>query len=202
MRLTNTTDFPNHFLRRMVSWCCKQLDLPVRDVKAANFANSRSAWGGRAYLRQRRISTRIGKASDFPATARQPGSKVTETIADRLECLVKVTAHELAHLDNYKHGSTTRLRGGHGGGEGRTQAMAFAVLRAFREQREQLVAEWSAEPKQREIKTKLSRQEQNAQRAAKNLAAWERKMKLAKTKVSKYRKQVRYYERVAATRAD
>ena len=75
------------------------------------------------------------------------------------------------------------------------------VLRTFRESRESLLAEWNTPPKQRESKPKPSRQERNAVRAASNLAAWERKLKLAKTKVSKYRKQVRYYERVAASRA-
>ena len=37
--------------------------------------------------------------------------------------------------------------------------------------------------------------ERRAKAAAENLKRWERKLKLAKTKVAKYRKRCRYYER-------
>jgi hypothetical protein len=39
MKLFNTTDFPDYFLRRMVSWCCKQLDMPVGKLFSATFRN-------------------------------------------------------------------------------------------------------------------------------------------------------------------
>lgn len=49
MRLVNTTDFPNYFLRRMVSWCCKQLDFSVRKINGV-VAVSRKRIGTRDAL--------------------------------------------------------------------------------------------------------------------------------------------------------
>lgn len=61
MKLINTTDYPDYFLRRMVSWCCKEIGLPVRYVIEARFGVSRSQRGGRAYLWKRKIGVRVGK---------------------------------------------------------------------------------------------------------------------------------------------
>jgi hypothetical protein len=206
MKLRNSTTWPDHFLRRMTAWCCDQLDMPRSYVLAAQFANSRSKWGGLAYLRQRRMGVRVSaKESDFPETARQPGSDATELLADRLECLIKVTAHELAHHDQYRLEHAERVsnrtrRGGWGGSEGRTQALAFQVLRAFRANREALLAEWSVPPAERQAKPKASIQEKRAAKAQADLDRWQRKAKLAATKIRKLKARVRYYDRVAACR--
>lgn len=50
MRLKNTTDWPDYFLRRLVSWCCRQLDLPGHFVREAKFRNRTSGrYSGHAY---------------------------------------------------------------------------------------------------------------------------------------------------------
>lgn len=59
MELRNSTDFADHFLRRMVSWCCKQLDLPAKACQCAVFTNTRDAYRGRAWSHGR-ILVRIG----------------------------------------------------------------------------------------------------------------------------------------------
>jgi ABC-type Fe3+-hydroxamate transport system substrate-binding protein len=73
-------------------------------------------------------------------------------------------------------------------------------LLAFRESRETLLADWLREKPQRPAKPKPSVVDRRAERAAELLAAWERRLKMAKTKVSKYRRKVNYYGAVAARR--
>lgn len=107
---------------------------------------------------------------------------------DRLAALVAVTAHELSHL-----------LPGVGSGERRTRHEERKAVEAFEAERESLLEEWS-KPTARVEKPKKSRQEVNADRNAKLLAQWERKLKIAKTKVAKYRRKRRYYERAAASK--
>ena len=56
MKLINTTDFPDAFLRRMISWVCKELEHPVRKINQAKYRNrwgdwrtSGHAWWGRRW---------------------------------------------------------------------------------------------------------------------------------------------------------
>jgi hypothetical protein len=73
-------------------------------------------------------------------------------------------------------------------------------LLAFRESRDTLLAEWLREKPQRPAKAKPSIVDRRAERAAKLLSRWERRLKMAKTKVTKYRRKVNYYGAVAARR--
>lgn len=201
MRLKNTTNFPDCMLRRMVSWCCKELGLPVRRVMSAEFRQRRvQRFSGLAY--RRRIIVSVAPDSFFPWTDNgiSPGlirSGIVRTLADRTECLVNITAHELRHLVAYVDVERTRRRTTPGSSERYTERDAQVVLNAFRANREALLTEWNVTPI-REAKPKPTRQQQNEAKAREALARWERKAKLAKTKVAAYRKLVRYYDRVAA----
>lgn len=254
MKLKNTTDWPDHFLRRMVAWCCRELDVPASYLRLATFTKYRGSFRGRAWHRSRRILIRIGadgheqktarfllngqpivdgvfskiKSANmpvrdaikqlekdgqlqtsiglftrheeskweayYPRTCKYPGrvNAPTFQIADRTEALLHVTAHEVAHHARWQ--DTFRNR------EARVDGMTLPLLEKFRANRESLLAEWSVEPKQRSV-IALTRQQKNDAKARKMLATWERKLKLAKTKVVAYRRKVRYYDRVAATRA-
>lgn len=203
MKLRNTTDFPDYFLRRLVSWCCRELELPASKVRQVTFANSRGAYGGCAYLGNLSVGVRIGPPGYFPCKTAKHYDGLQETLVDRTEGLVAVTAHELAHLEQYRRRTTTR-RGGFGGSERLTDAMAFRCLRAFREQRDSLLAEWSEPPAVRPAKPKPSVVEQRAAKIDADLARWNRKLKLAQTKIRKLKKRAAYYSRklgVAATSA-
>lgn len=191
MKIKNSTDWPNHFLRRMTAWCCRQLKLPVGYITECRFAVSRSDYGGLCY--GRRIGVRVGKLVVFPCH-----NIYGNDYRDRLEILVGVTAHELAHSMAFREKGRTR-RGGYGGSERRTEFLAQQVLEAFRGNRDGLLVCWSSEP-QKKTKPEPTRQELNDAKTRKQLATWERKLKLAKTKVAAYRRKVRYYDRVAATR--
>jgi hypothetical protein len=211
MKLTNTTRWPDRFLRRLISWCCRELELPVRQIIGARFGKRRGGrWSGRAFG-TRRILVRIGDAVTYPTASvyTQQHGAVVFTADDPHELLIKITAHELAHC-KYPPRSSRR------GYEQSIDAHAFHVLRAFREQRAELLALWnagsvatapagaveSAAARQAVAKRKPHIVTKRAAKAAADLARWERKFKLAKTKLRKLRARVKYYEsKTAATRS-
>lgn len=39
MKIKNTTDWPDYFLRRLVAWCCRELQMPARNIREAVFRN-------------------------------------------------------------------------------------------------------------------------------------------------------------------
>lgn len=188
MKLTNSTDFAPHFLRRMVSWICKEFDLPVRMVKGAEFKKyTNAAYRGLAWRGNIRVN--IGPADRFPSKAWNYNGGMVPACVDRIEGLVSITAHELWHLVQFRERVTRR------GMERRAVFVQREVLDKFRGERATLLAAWELPPKVRPGKPKLTRKEANAKRAAESLARWERKMKTAKTKVAKLKATVRRYER-------
>ena len=185
MRVTSTIpDFPAHAYRRIVVWCCRQFDLPARQLRLATLARSRGRlWGGLAHS-TRRVGVRI-----------RP-----ERLADPLLTLVRITAHEIAHVYQGVEGSKTRRGGGWGGSEKTTEWFAWQLAVAFQENREQLMAEWFAPVVARPQRLVASIQERRADKTADMLTRWERKLKLAKTKVQAYRRKTNYYAKQAAKR--
>lgn len=196
MRLRNSTDFSDRFLRRLVSWCAKMAELPPSKVRAAQFTTTRAAYRGRAWWSMR-ILVRIGDAKHFPVNGKYPGLvRAPEyVLADRIEALVHITAHEIEHLYDYHEGiRITR--------EGQVDFRALKTLEAFRENRDALLAEWSA-PTAIDLAPKkptTSVVDARAKKALADLQRWETRLRLAKTKVSKYRARVRYYERKSAAK--
>ena len=65
MRLKNSTDFDDRFLRRLFGWCCRQLELPAGKVREVAVTNCRRAWRG-CYLGGACVLLRIGPADSFP----------------------------------------------------------------------------------------------------------------------------------------
>lgn len=197
MRLRNSTDWPDHFLRRMVSWCCRQIGYPPSKVREVQFRNrTRRCYSGRAYG-SRRIVCSVGPASAFPvAPDNRPGMD-GEIIADRLEALIAITAHELRHLWQYANGKSRTLDA-----ERRTEHDArwheVRTLRAFRHSRELLLIDWSHEPASHQSKPKPPVQERRAAKAQADLDRWLRKLKLAQTKVRKLKRRVTYYDKAIA----
>src|SRR3990167_7912559 len=109
MKLVNSTDFDNRFLRRMVTWCCRQVGYKVGRVRSVQFRNrTKRAYSGRAHG-DRCIVVSVGPAELFPTAPDSRPGIVGMILADRLEALVTVTAHELAHLCQYRDGRSGRL---------------------------------------------------------------------------------------------
>jgi len=189
MTLKNSTTWPNWFLRRMISWCCQELELPVSKVKGTVFRNSRSSWSGCARY-WRGITVCVGSADCFPRKNRGGA-----TINDRDEALVWVTAHELAHLLQHQANSHTRLRGGWGGAESATDWHALPILAKFQAARNTLLAQWLTPPVARLRGPELTLTERRARKAVADLSRWQRRLKLAQTKVRKLRTRVNYYQK-------
>jgi hypothetical protein len=193
VKLKNTTDWPDWFLRRMIRWCAKHVELPPKALRSAQFRRrttcSYSGCGGSG-----RITVSIGPASKFPVEEHKvdgyPG--MCPRIADPTEALVAITAHELTHVREMAKRVSRMLS------ERQTMYEERRLLRMFQEDRERLLAEWSEPPAERPAKPKASVQEKRAAKAQAALANWQRKLRLAQTKVKQYKKRVRYYETVAA----
>ena len=196
MKIVNTTDFSDLFLRRLVSWCCRQIELPVNYMARATFRNKADGYSGRGGGLS--IIVSIGRTG-FPYGPDTRDGMDNETYADRLECLVAITAHELEHCRQGNEGRmhTLRMRRRL---EPMTRAVEVRVLRAFRADREALLAAWNLAPPVRPRKPKPTAEERNEAKAREALARWERKLKLAKTKVTGYRRKVSRYDRQAASR--
>lgn len=197
MKVTSSLEqWPVHACRRLIAWGCRQLDLPVRYVKVAEFCNSRIAWSGRAYYRPRLIVVRVGSDDRFPCPTKRHNGGLQETVADPIEACVLLTAHELAHMMQFREGLMSRAGGKRrGGSERNTDWEAFRVLNLFRADRERLLAEWHAVPVVSVTPPRSSVVEQRSAKAQVMLANWQRRLKIAQTKVQKYKAKVRYYER-------
>lgn len=188
MKLQNSTDFSDLFLRRMLAWVCRSVELPARSIRRAQFTTTLAAFRGRAWSSMR-LLVRIGDARHYPVVDHKYPGRVnapTYSLADRIEALVHVTAHECEHLlDFYEYRSTIR--------EGSTEVRALVTLERFRAHREVLLAEWSEPGRERAPRPSIV--ERRAVLAAERLEYWQTRLKIATGKVRKYRKTVAYYER-------
>jgi hypothetical protein len=186
MKLKNTTDYPDHFLRRMVAWCCKQLECPPSIIREAAFRNRSDRYtSGHAYWAGRgRFVVSSGKLA-----------------ADRVKDLVGVTAHEIFHLLADSRGIRTRRHGkSSGSSERQTNWHQHKVEALFVDKRETILGAWYAEPAARPAQPKPSVQDQRAAKAQAALDRWQRKLKLAQTKVRKLKQRAAYYEKVIAAK--
>lgn len=172
-------EFPDHVYRRVVSWCCREIGLPVGKLSRATLAKSRNKYGGLAqyYYRDGTIGVRV----------------TPSRLYDPLLCLVRVTAHEVAHVHLYVSRSTNNERS--------AEWFSWQVAVAFQADREQLTAEWFIPVRERAKQPIVSMVQKRADKATAMLAKWERKAKLAKTKVQQYRRKVNYYAKTAAKRS-
>lgn len=201
MKFKNSTDFSDRFLRRMLSWVCREVGYPLRRIRDVEFGNRQTAaYSGRAWY-SRRILVRVGPEPQFPKRETRPGTNY-KWLVDRTEALVVVTAHEVAHLLQYSDGRIHKLNDDRRC-ERDARWQESRVLLAFRDARETLLAEWSDEP---EVESKpkpaaKSKQEKNAEKADAKLREWQRKLKLAQTKVRQYKAKVKRYERLGVLAA-
>lgn len=212
---TNTSELSTPFLKAMLKWCMREVgvpDHPRYPLKGkfldVSFKRSRrhAIYGWADYGRNT-VEVWIGPENLFPVNLGHRRAYRTEFIqtvmCDRFEAIVNVTAHGLAHHQLHRR----RLRNPEAApnNERNAETIARGVLQAFRENRATLLASWPShvpQAKPAAIAVKLDAVEARRKRAMENelkahaqLAKWERKLKLAKTKIAKYQKRVRYYEK-------
>jgi len=206
---TKHPGYPSHVVRRAARWAAKHLGMEGKVLRTltveVGYRRGRSnGWGGWYHYLGGRIQVllpKMGSDKYYPASMannraeREAGREAN----DEWELFVAILAHELEHARAYAVARDweERARLNY---EPRVRAIDWRALLAFREARETLLADWLREKPQRAAKPKPSVVDLRGERAATLLAQWERKLKMAKTKVSKYRRKVNYYGAVAARR--
>jgi hypothetical protein len=200
MNLTNSTEYPDYMIRRMVSWTCRELGMPAKAIRTATFGNARNFFQGWARLHTGNIWVRVSArpTSVWPHEYKGRFGLPGFLIADRLECFVLLTAHECEHIHQHIRGAgqtsdenSVRIE--------RLCDIAMArVLDTFRANRAELESQWRAEPVRESraaLRAPASIVETRAAHAAAMLDKWERKLARAKTAVAKWNRTVKYYEK-------
>jgi hypothetical protein len=206
--MTKHPGYPSHVVRRATRWAAKQVGLDGKVLRSLNIEvgyrkaarwKDGDAWGGWYKHGKRLVQVLLGRNIRYPTPVGHNRSEADRFASDEWEVFVMVLAHELEHARCYAaardYVERKRLNS-----EPRVRAIHWRTLLAFREARETLLADWLREQPQRPAKPKPSVVDRRAERAATLLAQWERKFKMAKTKVAKYRRKVNYYGAAAARR--
>lgn len=173
-----TSELPNcdkFFLRRMVGWCAKELDIQCKSIVSAEFDICKSIYSGRHQTRGS-FKVSIGSDNSYPITNKK------QVFADEIELLVWLSGWMV-------RGVAAKPK------KQLCNAAAAWCLKEFSNNRAKLVFDWCKPEKIKEKAEPLSLIETRKKKVERALAGWEKKMKLAKTKVAKYRKKLAYYEK-------
>lgn len=197
MKLKNTSQVPDRVLRRMIAWVCRKYGLPVRKIQQVEASSCNGGIKGR-------VSHHDGKRWNLSLS-------ICRDIRDANRDLVYTVTWYIAHIQG-------RIETGTWVRQGSASREARNMSNEFQRQESSLLNEWHKPDLREPVKTvevgqiltpeellvsmktrktpkKKTRKQTNAERAAKNLKNWERKLKLASTKVKKYRHQVKRYQR-------
>lgn len=213
MKIQNTSDYPTPMLRKMIAWICKQHGMPakwLKNVKATktNWWYRGRAWHSRILIRINKKQAGYPKEHTYGGRSAENGWPVIQ-MNDAIDALVMIAAHEIFHVmenhtGKFKYSGSDRTKT-----EKRTEWETKRVLKIFQDNREQLLAEWMPAktpvpvtvvypvpaaaadfaPPTNAVVIKLR------DKAKAMLEKWMRKMRMAKTKVAKYQRQVLYYEK-------
>lgn len=205
---TKHPTYPSHVVRRATAWAAKRIGLEGKHRKPltievgycpTTIRRGGDTWRGIYRHSKRLVRVNLGRDIEYPSLVGHNRSEEGRYANDEWEVFIHLLAHELEHARCYavSQSGEERARLNH---EPRVRAIDWRVLLAFREARETLLAEWTRPLAERPAKPKPSIVDRRAERAAKQLAAWERRLKMAKTKVTKYRRKVGYYGKAAAKR--
>ena len=197
MKIQNSTNWSEPFLRKMVAWCARQVGAKIKWIPPIKFHNAERGWSGRGGPTRVRVGISPNEKFSYTnTTGYRYGGVVIPDLADRIETLIAVTAHELRHVQQYAKKRILTLRK-YKTVESDAMQAEIAALKEFRANRETLLAEWGAAPAEtpKAKPTAAGVIERRAAKAADDLKRWQKKLKTAANKVKKYRARVRYYER-------
>lgn len=142
----NTTDIPNHFVKKMMSWVCRQVEISPKEVRYMNLKNTKFSFSGTAW-RSGCVVLRVGPESRYP-TRPYYHNGVPHWFENRIQGLVFVAAHEAVHLWQFQRERKAWHRPKRDADrERQPDSIAVRVLLEFMKQEEELVTEWSVEPK-------------------------------------------------------
>jgi hypothetical protein len=125
----------------MISWICRQFGFSVRKISEAKFRNRRDGFtsgsafwwlgGGRIVVSTGVVSTGVSKI----------GRYCVQDDNQRINELVRVTAHEIFHIYAHSIGLNTRRKHG-GSNEKQTRWHDRWILKKFVENRDWLLDDW------------------------------------------------------------
>lgn len=199
MKITDTTGhYSDRFIKKLIQFCCKTLGMPANWITRVDFRGrtdgyvcGRAWWGGR-------ILIRFDKTNNGPHhwTRRV----VDVQCPDLISTIVFVAAHECQHVMNYNDGSHNKLTKARDLEPHCDRRGKFVMLK-FLEKREALLKEWTGEPTilQETVVVEEVKPEPSPKllKAQADLARWQKKLKLAKTKVKKYERKLKYHQKKA-----
>jgi hypothetical protein len=145
MEIVNSIGWRTGWLRRVVAYCCRELGYPSdRMVKATFRKAGRSRYRGWADLRRREVRVKINPANPYPIHSNSHRGLASTPLVDAVEVLVKLVAHEVAHLERWERCTRAmRARGERDTHlERDTEWLARSVLDEFRADRERLLSGW------------------------------------------------------------
>ncbi len=188
MKLTNTTHLPDRYYRKMISWICKHYEYPVRWLVSAQIGTTTKWLFSGARGGYRGIRFKINFNEKFPVNhtyaGRDPKLGWPLFVLNDVDDLIfMLAAHELYHCVQTKKKISM--------GEKDTDRQAKRAYDEFQKVKNTLLADWkrTKEVKPQDIKS------ERAAKAEADLKRWERKAKLAKTKVALYKRKVAYYQK-------
>jgi hypothetical protein len=145
MKIKTTIGWNAGWLRKVVAYCCRQLDYDPGKVTAAHFSLCHNAaYRGKAYLESHSLRVKINPLNRYPLKGQQHRGLPELSRRDAVEVLVHVTAHEVAHLERYDRFARawkfaarrdTQL-------ERDTEQLARMALADFRQNRSGLLGGW------------------------------------------------------------
>jgi hypothetical protein len=145
MEIVNTIGWRTPWLRRVVAYCCRELGYPAARITKATFRKAHQMyWAGKARCLTREISVKISPTNRYPIDSKAHRGLAPTPLVDAVEVLVKLLAHEIAHIERWERFARDWRRRGRRDTllERDTEAPARGVLAAFRAVRERLLSAW------------------------------------------------------------
>lgn len=201
MHITNTSRYSNSEVRYLIGFALQSVGRKevgrVREVRVTDKAHR--VFGGRAW-NCGDIIVRVGAPEKFPFRRTWKGWPNYE-MRDWQEGMVGIAAHEFNHLSQYERQRRSFRRVSRS--EMECEQAAKHAVEEFRgnvdrhvacmEQRKNRAAERSVKTKERKLVARSPERKLANLEAA--LKRWQRKEKLAKTKIRGIRRKMKYYQR-------
>lgn len=132
-RSTLPEPFTDRALRKLLSFCAKEIGFPIRRLRRVDFLRTGKAFSGRWYPRQSRMSVRVGSSLVFPVRYSRFG--IEKVVVDQWSAIVSIAAHEFAHGNDLLESGKTNERS--------AELQEKRVRDKFEANRAALLAEWT-----------------------------------------------------------